>query len=344
MNFVAYFLVAFLLSLLINAGFIFFRERRGKNKSWRRLGGIGIISAFLFGLLFNPELIITDQIFILAFSAGLILVFGVMDDFFNFSWKKQLFFQSFLVVLLIFFGYSINQIALPDGINLIRFDQFVWNGVAWLSVVLILTWVLLMMNAVGWSDGIDGLSGTIALLGSLTLFILSLTSVVNQPAMAILAVIFGGSVLGFLVFNWPKGRIEAGTSGSYFLGFFLATTAIMAGTKIATIIVVLAIPLVDFFWVISERFLEGKSIFKRDDNKRHLHYKLRAIGWSDQRIVLSYFIFVLLILCGYFLATERWVKLVILGGEILLITSLILLITNKTPPPSCPSSNNLLQS
>lgn len=333
MNFVIYFISAFLLSFSVNAGLIFLfikkKERNNQIKKWHRLGGVGIISAFFLGLFFNPELVFTKQISVLAFSTILILGFGILDDFYNFSWRKQIIFQIFLVALLILFDYNISHIATLDGINSVRFDWFVWNGIAWLSAGFILVWVLLMINAVGWSDGIDGLSGTIALFGALTLFVLSLTKVVNQPAMAILAVVFGGAILGFLVFNWPQGKIEAGTSGSYFLGFFLATTAIMAGTKIATIIVVLAIPVVDFFWVIGERFWEGRSIFIRDDNQRHLHYKLRKLGWSDRQIVLGYAGFILFALSSYLLMEERSAKIGVLGIELLLVVFFVYIITQK---------------
>jgi len=78
----------------------------------------------------------------------------------------------------------------------------------------------------------------------------------------------------------------AGTSGSMFMGFILAVLAIIAGTKIATAILVMTIPIVDFLWVIGERIRNGQSIFNPDS--RHLHYKLLKMGWTEKKIALCY--------------------------------------------------------
>ncbi|MDP3957782.1 MAG: undecaprenyl/decaprenyl-phosphate alpha-N-acetylglucosaminyl 1-phosphate transferase, partial [bacterium] len=82
-------------------------------------------------------------------------------------------------------------------------------------------------------------------------------------------------------------RILAGTVGSMFLGFLVATLAVIAGTKIATALLVLSLPIADAFFVIWQRLREGVSIFQPD--KRHLHYKLMELGWSERRIAWFFF-------------------------------------------------------
>ena len=159
------------------------------------------------------------------------------------------------------------------------------------------------------------------MLGGLALCLISLTSDVNQPAVAILAIIFIGALLGFWWNNFPEGKIQAGTSGSYAIGFFLATTAIMAGTKIATVLIVLVIPLVDFIWVVVERWRNKLPIIKKD--KRHLHYKLRACGWSDGKIVSYYFIFISITLgLAFFFESRNW-KLGVIFMEIVFLVAFI---------------------
>ena len=106
--------------------------------------------------------------------------------------------------------------------------------------------------------------------------------------MAILALALSGASLGFLVFNFYPARIFAGTSGSWFLGFMMAALALFSGAKVATVMLVLALPLSDAAWVIFSRFRSGVSIFTPD--QRHLHYRLRKIGWSSQRITLFMYI------------------------------------------------------
>jgi UDP-N-acetylmuramyl pentapeptide phosphotransferase/UDP-N-acetylglucosamine-1-phosphate transferase len=178
-------------------------------------------------------------------------------------------------------------------------------------------WIILVMNAINWADGIDGLAGGITLITSATILILSLRPEVNQPFIAILCIIFIGTVLGFLIFNFNPAKIMAGTSGAMFMGFVLAVLAVFSGTKIATALLVLAIPIIDSLWVIGERFRNHKSIFKPDRN--HLHYKLIKLGWSERKIVLSYWAITFLIALVA-LNTRAFGK-----GIVLVITAIIMI-------------------
>jgi UDP-GlcNAc:undecaprenyl-phosphate GlcNAc-1-phosphate transferase len=136
-------------------------------------------------------------------------------------------------------------------------------------------------------DGVDGVAGSVSLVGFFAIFLLSLRPEVNQPPVAILAVIATGVTAGFLFFNMPPARFIAGTSGAYFWGLLLGTLSIFAGTKIATTTLVLAVPILDALWVMIERWRHGVSVFQ-GDTRYHLHYRLREYGWSDRSIVVAY--------------------------------------------------------
>jgi UDP-GlcNAc:undecaprenyl-phosphate GlcNAc-1-phosphate transferase len=183
------------------------------------------------------------------------------------------------------FGIRIQYLVDPFSGKMVQLDSGWMIGISFLAG---LVWILLLMNAMNWLDGIDGLSGGVTLIAVLTIFFLSLKAEVNQPPIAIIAMILVGSILGFLIFNFNPGKIMAGTAGSMFMGFSLAALAIFSGTKIATTLLVLVVPLVDFLWVIGERWKKGKSIFIADKN--HLHYKLLELGWSQKKIVFSFFV------------------------------------------------------
>jgi len=105
--------------------------------------------------------------------------------------------------------------------------------------------------------------------------------------------IVAGTALGFLIFNFYPSRILAGTSGSMFMGFILAVLAIFAGTKIATSILVMSIPVIDFIWVIGERIKNKKSIFQPD--MFHVHYKLLSLGWSQKKTAFYFYAVTILI-------------------------------------------------
>jgi UDP-GlcNAc:undecaprenyl-phosphate GlcNAc-1-phosphate transferase len=188
------------------------------------------------------------------------------------------------VILVFLWGIRIEYITNPISAEIINFSGN-W-GIA-ISFFLVLIWILVLVNALNWLDGIDGLSGGTAFISALTIFFLSLKPEVNQPPVAILAMALSGAILGFFIFNFYPARILAGTTGSMFFGFTLAILAIFSGTKIATTILVLFLPLMDFLWVIGERIKDGRSIFKPD--QRHLHFKLLELGWSPVKINVFFF-------------------------------------------------------
>ena len=132
-------------------------------------------------------------------------------------------------------------------------------------------------------DGLDGLASSIGIVGALAIFALSFTPNVRQDYTAMLAAIFVGSLLGFLVFNWHPAKIFLGESGSTFLGFTLGILAIIAGGKIATAFLVMGVPILDVAWVIGARLAAGRSPFKAD--KSHLHHRLLSLGLSQPQIV-----------------------------------------------------------
>lgn len=330
MGWIAYFFGATLISVILGFSVGVFRDRFKKDLV-KRFGGLAIIVPLLAIILFSSQIEFTLAVRGLIFGLAVILVFGIVDDVFNLPWKIQLLFQGLLVVcLVLFFAFSVDYFVGPFE-QTFRMDNFFVNfGMVKISIfsfIFVLFWFLFIINSINWLDGVNGLSGGVGMLGGVALFWISLTQDVNQPAIAILSLIFIGSILGFWWNNFPLGKIEAGTSGSYAIGFFLAATAIMAGTKVATTLIVLVIPLVDFIWVIYERWKCGLSITKRD--KKHLHYKLRDYGWSDVKIVSCYFSFIAMTLIASFLMEQRNWKLGVIVVEILFLTMFIRFISNK---------------
>jgi len=152
---------------------------------------------------------------------------------------------------------------------------------------------------------------------------LSLNPEVNQPPVGIIAVILAGAVLGFLIFNFYPAGIMAGTSGAMFMGFALAALAIFAGTKIATALLIMAIPIIDVFWVMGERIKAGDSIFKSDT--RHLHRKLMELGWTQRKIAL-FFYAVTFLIAVVALNTRTIGKLItIILVAVIMVTALIII-------------------
>ena len=96
-----------------------------------------------------------------------------------------------------------------------------------------------------------------------------------------------GSTLGFLPYNFHPARVFMGSCGAFFLGYALGTLSIVAGAKVATILLVMGVPIVDVAWIIFQRTRSRSSIFQAD--RRHLHHRLHDLGLSQRQIVLAYY-------------------------------------------------------
>ena len=298
-------------------------ERHIHKKGVFRIGGIVMILVFNLVTILNPDLVFTPELLGMMFGTLIILAVGVRDDIKEVFWKTQFLFQVMISILVFVVGVRIYYVSNPLTGGIINLDA--GFGIIF-SIAIVIFWIVLMINSINWLDGIDGLSGGVTFIGAMTVFFLSLKPEVNQPPVAIVSVILAGSVLGFIIYNFNPSRVIAGTAGSMFMGFSLAVLAIFSGTKIATAILVMALPIIDFLWVIGERVRERESIFKPD--RRHLHYKLLELGWSQKKITL-YFYAVTIIIAIIALNTRMIGKTITLSATFGVLLIILIWINRK---------------
>ena len=258
-------------------------ERHLHKKHISRFGGIAIALAFLLTLLWDRNLVVSQSMWAILGGLFVLAIGGVADDVRQLSWKKQILIQVAAVLFAFWLGAFPRYVSNPFGEGLLYFSSPL---LVLMGVLVIGGWVIALMNTINWIDGIDGVGAGVALIGAVTLFFLSLKPEVNQPPVAIMSVAFAGAVGGFLFLNFYPARIFAGTAGAVGMGYLLAILSIFAGGKVATTLLVMAIPIVDAFWVILSRFREGKSIFKPDN--RHLHHALIVAGFSERQVCVTY--------------------------------------------------------
>lgn len=267
--------------------FFAIEPRHIHKKNISRLGGIAIIVSFIAAIIFNPDLVLTRQLIGFLLGSLLILLFGVLDDFRALGWKKQLFFQLAVSAVIILSDIKVDYLTNPAG-GMLRLDNWEIFGVPVLGSIFIIFWLIFLMNVLNWLDGLDGLAGGVGAIGASILFFLSVSALVNQPPLGIISIALAGAVLGFLFFNFYPAKIFMGTSGAMFIGFSLAVVSIFSGVKLATLALVLAVPILDALWVILQRSRREKSIFGAD--RSHLHYRLLELGFSQRQIVIFYYI------------------------------------------------------
>lgn len=257
-------------------------ERSISQPRFRRLGGVVIAGGFLGALLVDSRFVWDIALTTLVWGSLFSLVLGLLDDAWPLHWGWQLLGQFFVGGFVVAMGMTINFVNFGGG-RVFYFDELPLPG---LAALVTLFWIILIMNAVNWLDGADGLMGSVLGVALVMLALLALQPEVNQPTLVFLPLMLLGALLGWLTLNWYPAKLVAGSSGVGFLGFFIAVLAVYAGTKAATLLLVLAIPILDMCSVILTRLRLRRSLFLPDQN--HLHHLLLALGWSPRQIASTY--------------------------------------------------------
>ena len=305
-----YFLIATFLSVLLTVVVKKLAQKLNifdfpdKERKWHKqltplLGGAAIFVSFwsVVFYLYNYSGIVFKNFnakqLILFFLAGLILmIVGYYDDKFKIVYHYRLLFSTLAVLLVLAGGLNFDGITNPFGgtIGLDFWKIHTSNfGTILVGVeILVFLWLMGMMYAVKILDGLDGLATGVVMIGALAVAALAGGSTkFFQPDVSLVALILAGSCLGFLIFNFYPAKIFLGEGGGQFLGMMLGVLAIIAGSKIATALLVMAVPIIDLVWVVMARFTSGQSISKGD--RRHLHFKLVDIGFKQWQAVLFFY-------------------------------------------------------
>ena len=263
--------------------------RRQERIAMPTLGGMVIFGGFTVAVILAQFIPIERsdpyEIFRLAgliLGSAIIFALGVADDLFGLNW-----FQIFLGQILTSAIAIIFQIFIAFFNNPFTGAQTeAWSPIV--TVALTLFWLVLMMNTVNLVDGSDGLAGGIALIAALVLF---LNSAVRQEppqtSISLLPLALAGALLGFLIHNFYPARIYMGGS-AWFLGYVLGTLSIIGGAKMATILLVMGLPLMDLGWQIVNRVRHGNNPFSGD--RGHLHFRLLDNGiFTPRQMALVYY-------------------------------------------------------
>jgi UDP-GlcNAc:undecaprenyl-phosphate/decaprenyl-phosphate GlcNAc-1-phosphate transferase len=263
-----------------------------------RGGGIPIFAALVTGLVMFVGMGDKRVIGIIA-GAAVLAVTGFLDDRFEekVSPYLRLALNILAALMVIGAGIGIAYITNPWG-GVIRLDQpqycFVAFGTqhcVWiLSSIFGLVLLVWMQNIVGWSSGVDGQLSGFVITAAITMGLLGLRfGLDNQVFLVILlAAITAGAYLGFLPWNWWPQKIMPGYGGKSLAGYLLGILAIMSFAKVGTLLMVLGIPFIDALLVIIKRIREGRSPVW--GGREHLHHYLLDLGWSKQRIAITYWL------------------------------------------------------
>ncbi len=265
--------------------------RRMNLKPVPRSGGLAVAASFLAvtaifllvnenaGLIAVPFSLGRHPLALAALLIGgaVAATLGAIDDLLDLRARWQFLGQLGLAAGAVALGVSIDAVNNPFGFGVVLFPGLVAAGFT-------VFWIVGMINSINWIDGLDGLSSGVAIIAAVTLGLISLSTRVNQPLVAVLCFVLAGALLGFLRWNFHPARIFAGTSGVQFVGYTLAVLSILGTAKVAVALLVLGVPIIDTFWIIVRRISQGRSPFSPD--RQHIHHRLLDLGLSHRQTVL----------------------------------------------------------
>ena len=283
------------------------RERDVHKQPTPRIGGVAIFFAIASGVVAAGsfgwfESIFRDPgpIWAILGAGALIVVVGLLDDLIELDWTAKMGGQVAAAWILASSGVQI--VSLPIGGLTV--------GSFGVSLAITVFVVVLVMNAVNFIDGLDGLAAGVVGIGTMAFFIYSYllaqqTSPTNYFSLAgMLSAVVLGAIAGFLPHNFSPAKIFMGDSGAMLLGLMMATSAIAVTGSIdpATVtrndllpaliplvlpVIILILPLLDLLLAVVRRIRRGQSPFAAD--REHLHHQLQDLGHSHRGAVLVFY-------------------------------------------------------
>ena len=251
-------------------------ERSSHARPTPRGGGVGVVIAFMLGMLVLYQAAqfarIADRAFLgVIAAAAAIAGVALLDDMRDLSARLRLLAQCGAALVAVASGLVVTRLALP------------WIGVVelgWAGPVLTLVWVVGCTNAVNFMDGLDGLVGGTLLVVSAALAVIA----AEQAGWFVYAaaLFLAAGFAGFLPFNIHPARIFMGDVGSQFAGFIMAVLAVAAsrfdGQQLSFLIVPLLMfgLLFDAAFTLARRAAMGERL--AEGHRTHLYQLAQRAG------------------------------------------------------------------
>lgn len=250
-------------------------------KAVPRIGGLaislGILASILLSHQGNPA---QDEKFLALLCALPVFGIGIMEDLTKkASIRIRLVFTAFGALLAyLFLGAQIIRLSIP-GL------EFAIN-ISIVSMIFTIFAITGLANAYNIIDGFNGLSSMIGIITLLALGYLSIK--LGDVMIMFLSFTMAASILGFFLFNYPKGLIFLGDGGAYLIGFWVAVLSVLLVNRHTVIspwfaLVVNAYPIIEtLFTIYRRKYHQNKSpghpdgmhfhslIFRRILNPKHI--------------------------------------------------------------------------
>ncbi|MDA1324551.1 MAG: glycosyltransferase family 4 protein [Proteobacteria bacterium] len=254
-----------------------------------RSGGVAIVITTYAGVLilfwFQGSLpAATFQLAGIGIGGFMLAFAGLLDDLGRLgSFKSKLLLQALGCGVLFPFGVVVETLPVPVLGEL---------SLGWLGYPVTVLWVLGLTNIFNFMDGLDGLAaGTAMVVAGMMVM---LTAGGPPGSSGLIYLVLFASILGFLIFNFPRAQIFLGDVGSQFLGFVFAALAVVLGAHYDPASVpMLIVPLLFFHFIFDTVFTFCRRLLAHEDvtqaHRSHLYQLLNQAGQSHVRVSILHF-------------------------------------------------------
>ncbi|MEN9639644.1 MAG: hypothetical protein RLZZ262_1513 [Bacteroidota bacterium] len=268
-------------------------------------------------------------------SLFILFFLGLKDDIIGVSPSKKLLVHLIVGVIIV----VVADIRVTELWGLFGFEGELPK---WLSIIFSIFVYIVIVNAMNLIDGVDGLAAGVGTIAAFT-FAYWFYKTDDIP-LALLAIALGGSLCGFLIYNFQPAKLFMGDSGSLIIGLIIFVLAVKMiefpvrrilptmkeVSKPVLAMAILCYPLIDTLRVFTIRMFQGRSPFSADKN--HIHHKLLSLGFSHRQTSLFLYGFTLAII-ALALAMPAYspnVSFAVVGGSAFLILNSIFLFKRKS--------------
>ena len=229
-------------------------------------------------------------------------IVGFLDDYISIKKHRNLGLTEIqkLILQFIIVGAYLLSVALAGGTTETVIPFLGSVDLGFFYYILAAVFIVGMVNAVNFTDGIDGLNTSVTLVVALVFSVIAM--LLNRVGLSLYAAAIVGAMIGFLFWNANPAKVFMGDTGSLFLGG--AVCALAFGVDMPILLILIGIIyIVEILSVVLQvtyfKISHGKRIFKMAP----IHHHFEMCGWGEKKIVLVFTgITVVLCLLAYHVA------------------------------------------
>lgn len=253
------------------------RERGLASSATPLLGGLAmLVGVLVAATLFVPA---SRELQALLVAAVLLTAVGALDDVRDLAPVVKLLGQVAAAVIVVRSGVQVENFTLPI-VERVDLGE--------LAAPVTVVGLVAVINAVNFSDGIDGLAAGVCAISAAAFAIIAFDLGVESAG--VLSAVTCGAALGFLVHNFHPASVFMGDAGSNLLGLLLGWVVVEGSLKTNAVLalvvplIILAVPFLDTGFVLAKRMKYRRPVYRADAN--HFHHRFARIGFSQRRTVM----------------------------------------------------------